>query len=230
MQNKELSEDQIYFTLKLTDNLSYLNLAYLYEKGIFTEGINYKKAVALYEQAAVLGNSDACNNLGCLYESGLHPDGRNYKKAIELYEKAIELGNSDSYNNLACIYYYGYHPDGRNYEKAEELYKKSSEMGNIIACKNLISMYKNNKYSGDQAFTKIADLEEKIEELKEIQQPSPKMMKIYGSLEDECSICYKSLQKTKYQIIITVCGHMYHDECLKEYTKISSKKCSICNN
>ena len=62
--------------------------------------------MALYRQAAVLGDRVAQNNLGVIYEEG-HGTTQNYEEATNWYRKAAEQGDAVAQSNLALMYLYG---------------------------------------------------------------------------------------------------------------------------
>jgi tetratricopeptide (TPR) repeat protein len=246
--------EQILFTEKLTDNLSIMNLAYIYEKGHHPNGKNIEKAVELYEKSIKLKNTKAMHILARIYQSGIHPDGKNTKKAIKLYKKAIKLGNNNninSMNNLAVIYY-----DLKNFKKAIELFEKATELGSEVAMYNLANTYYNgrhpdgkntekafelykksfflNKYESilkipreDEEYEKMYNIlieKNKTDILSKIGKPLKKLTKVYGSLEDDCCICYNPLIGTCSGIVILECGHLFHTKCCKTYN------CPVCRN
>ncbi len=47
---------------------------------------------------------------------------------------------------------------------------------------------------------------------KKTKKTSPKIVKIYGSIKDNCSECNKGLLDKEIRVL--QCGHMFHDDCL----------------
>lgn len=52
-----------------------------------------------------------------------------------------------------------------------------------------------------------------------------KLKKVYGSLDDDCVICYEPLIGTQSGISILICGHLFHAKCCK-----MTSKCPLCRN
>lgn len=110
-----------------------LNLGYMYLYGINGINIDYKQALAYYEEAAKQDSAIANNNLGSLYFSGIGTD-INYDKAIYFFDKATSLGSHDAAVNLAIIYLNANH-DGnksdKDFGKIADLLKQAQEDNNI---------------------------------------------------------------------------------------------------
>lgn len=64
------------------------------------------EALAIYRQAAALGDRVAQNNLGVIYEEG-HGTAQNYEEATNWYRKAAEQGDAVAQANLGFMYFYG---------------------------------------------------------------------------------------------------------------------------
>lgn len=79
------------------------NMGYAYEQGTDSILRNPKKALELYEQAAALGNTLACECAASIYQNG---DGvrQNLEKALELYTKAVRLGQWENEAAIAEIF------------------------------------------------------------------------------------------------------------------------------
>jgi TPR repeat protein len=67
---------------------------------------NYKKAFALFEEAAEMGYSLGCYNLGDCYYEG-NGVWKNYTKAYKWYKKAAEMDDPDGKRGLAQCYLLG---------------------------------------------------------------------------------------------------------------------------
>lgn len=55
-------------------------------------------------------------------------------------------------------------------------------------------------------------------------------VKTIGSTDtdnDNCSICLDELDKPKSQCILEKCGHIYHNQCIKTWTK-KNNTCPLC--
>jgi TPR repeat protein len=76
--------------------------AWAYISGLKEEK-DYEKAIALFKEAAELGNVKALHNLGYIYQyrEDVEP---NFELAAHFYAKAAALGLPDSQNNLAILY------------------------------------------------------------------------------------------------------------------------------
>jgi len=135
----------------------------MYENG---EGIptNVGKAVELYQQAHLAGNTDATKNLAVMYEDG-NGVPKDVGKALELYQQAHLAGNTKATQNLALMYsrlqqahlagdkgasfnlavMYEYgHGIPTNVTKALELYQEAHIAGNALATDKLATMYKKS--------------------------------------------------------------------------------------
>jgi hypothetical protein len=130
-----------------------------------------------------------------------------------------------SYNNLGYMYYTGTHLHVKNIQKATELFENGTELGVIECLINLGNLYYlcvyNNHYMYKKLYTKIKNDPIYKDELKRIRKP--KLSKIYGSFDDDCTICKESLKNTFDGIIILNCGHMFHIKCLNNWSE--TNKC-----
>jgi len=202
------------------------NLGRMYTNNLHPDGVNNTLYIFWLSQSMALGNMYAVCNMGIalekeklynqshklyltainsncsygfylmgvMYQNGTHPEGKNIVKAFSMYNSAAELNDDDALNIIGFAYDEGDHPDGENIEKAEEYYLKAITYGNVDAIENLDILKQNKR----------------------------KKMKMFGSFDDECSVCHISLKNIKDGNVITGCGHIFHKECMKD------KKCPVC--
>jgi len=168
-KKEEITNEQIKYTEKLVDSLSYNNLGYMYFNGIHPSGKNINKAVEMYEKGAELGNIYAVFNLAYMYRNGDHPDGQNINKAVKYYEKLYELDDIDGLCNLADganflgeLYRTGKHPNGQNFKKAVEFFEKSLEMIHYDSGHELAYMYHIGEHPDGKNINKAIELYEYI--------------------------------------------------------------------
>lgn len=110
-----------------------LNLGYMYLYGINGLNIDYKQALAYYEEAAKQDSAVANNNLGSLYFSGIGTDV-DYDKAIYFFDKAASLGSHDAAVNLAIIYLNANNDENqspKDFEKIVNLLKQAQTDNSI---------------------------------------------------------------------------------------------------
>lgn len=89
-------------SLELADELCELGYMHLYG----TDNLlpNRRKALTYFEQAATLGNSDACMMAGLLYRWGDDGKGKNLENALVFLNKAVQLGNWQCHASVASIF------------------------------------------------------------------------------------------------------------------------------
>jgi TPR repeat protein len=246
-------EEILQYSLNSEDQLSYYNLGWLYFRGIGLNK-NIKKAEKWYLKSTELGNSSAMNNLGYLYYKELKDykkaeewylksaeagntkamnnlaffnknELKDYKKTEEWYLKSAELGNARAMNNLGHLY----NNELKDNKKAKEWYLKAAELNNISAIKNLACMYfKLERYSKAlEYFEKITPKTNEITNMiKKCLLETRTLKKIYNNLElDVCAVCLEHLKDTKKSILIRLCGHAFHYECIK-----FEDPCYVCRN
>ena len=97
-----------------------------YEKGDGVE-VDYAKAKAFYEEAALLGSVQAIHNLGGLYNWGMGVE-ENRAVALDFWEEAAGAGNMYSSFNMANAFLNG-NGRQRNEDRALEYYLASFEQG-----------------------------------------------------------------------------------------------------
>jgi TPR repeat protein len=200
------------------DSLAINNLGFIY-------GTVYKdhiKEEELYIKSAYLGNVKAMLNLAYLYRYTY----KDLVKAEVWFLKAANLGNTVAMNNMGFIYEKNY----KDLTKAKEWFLKAANLGDNYATHNLADIYyEHREYK--KAFDLLIKIDKKYEHIDQVnkylqicKQNLKSLDKIYGSIDtDECIICRDTLMKTNKSIIILVCGHMYHFNCIK-----SLKKCPCC--
>jgi TPR repeat protein/serine/threonine protein kinase len=88
-----------------------------------------RKAVALCQKAADLGESGAMRSLGTFYERGKYGLAKDEKKAAELYQKAADAGDGLGMSCLGTFYENGKGGLPKDGKKALELYQKAADAG-----------------------------------------------------------------------------------------------------
>ncbi len=191
-------EKLYYYTITQTDALSYNNLGCMYHNGLYIEK-NFNKAIEYYTKAIELGNINAINLLGNLYYSINEDD-----KALEYYTKGVDLGNSKSMINLSTLY--------KSIVKQHFKYEKYEEALII-----LIKLQKlKHKYNDIERLIAIC-----IEKTKKLEN-------IYNDVNtDICPCCFETLKNTNSYIIIVLCGHSFHYNCIKKCDKCPVCRCDI---
>ncbi|MFA6196782.1 MAG: tetratricopeptide repeat protein [Sulfurimonas sp.] len=69
---------------------------------IYTDRLDYKNAIIMYEKAAKLKLPSALNNLGYIYAHGLGVP-ENYTKAFKYWKEASALGNENAQQSLQAL-------------------------------------------------------------------------------------------------------------------------------
>ncbi len=180
---------------------------------------DYTKAEEWYIKATNLNCTVAMNNIGYICWNFYKDD----TKAEEWYIKAVCLGNADAMNNLGVLYQQTY----KDYTKAEEWYIKAANLGKSTAMYNLGNLYVNIHKDYQKAYDFFIKIDKDYENyndviflLNECIKKTKILNKVYGSVEtDECAICRDPLINTNSSIIIQVCGHIYHNKCIKNISK-----------
>jgi len=121
---------------------------YAFDKGLqyFSgDGVtqDLEEAVKCFQQAAELGNEDACLNLGFMYDVGLAVE-QNYGEAAKWYESAAALGNPTAQYNLGILYSFGKGVN-QSYETAAQWYTKAADQGYVDAQFNLGVLYEEGR-------------------------------------------------------------------------------------
>lgn len=149
------------------------NLAACYQLG-YGVTRNLERAVALYRQAAELGDDVAMCELGKIYQLVLGPSitqaAEWYLKSAEkntrnpvgssfAVQRLIELANEEFpnatvLNNLGVCYMSGYDVD-KDQQKAQELFYRAEEMGNDAAMCNLGLMFLSERNKGVNEITAV---------------------------------------------------------------------------
>jgi TPR repeat protein len=147
--------------VKLGHRQAMVNLATLLLANKNHRNIDWQIIGSLWQEAAKLGDSSACNNLGDLYNVGGYytPYGglvsvtkRNRSKAIEYYAKAVKLGNTKAMFSLGDLY-----EQKSNYSKAAKLYAKAYNQGNEYAESSLHTMSGSGKAEAAYRLALIKD-------------------------------------------------------------------------
>lgn len=100
-----------------------------------------KKAVAIFQMGAGLGDDSAMRNLATAYNVGIGVV-QDYGKAREWYERAAEAGNADAMYSLGVLYYHG-RGVGQSYVIARVQYEKAADRGDSDALTSLGALYQN---------------------------------------------------------------------------------------
>lgn len=103
-------------------------------------GIDYVKAIGLFELAVSLNYSDAYYDLGLMYRLGQGVK-TDMNKAIDLYQKGILAGDRRAMNNLGIIYYRGINGVPVDYERALQLFEMGDSRGMVDSTYCLGEMY-----------------------------------------------------------------------------------------
>lgn len=140
----QLSQDEINDILDEAD---------AYRDGTNGKKQDYKKAMALYLQAADAGDMYAMNAIGLLYDNGQGVK-ENDATAFEWFTKAADAGNYVAMSNVGNMLEYGDGVD-QSYTEAMKWYKKAAKTGNYGLAMwyigNLYADGKGVKQSWDQA-------------------------------------------------------------------------------
>ena len=123
-ENKEKTSNEI--NLKKSNEL-YTQGKKLYNLGENGQPKEYEKALKMLQEAAELGNADACYWVGIINEKGKGIDP-NLKEAFRNFKKAAKLGDAWGYNKTGQYYQYGKGVKV-DFEKAKECYSKAIEIG-----------------------------------------------------------------------------------------------------
>lgn len=108
------------------DKIALNNLGSLYFSGIGVKK-DKKRAVELFEKAALLGNNEAAVNLAFVYMTSVkNIDGNMRSTIVRLFNQAAEGGNITGQYMMGMIYYNGY-GIAKNDERAFVLLKKAAE-------------------------------------------------------------------------------------------------------
>jgi TPR repeat protein len=188
----------------------------------YIQGLSFSNAEKWYLEAAKLCNSDAMCQLGTLYKLRGHET-----KALEWFLKAYTLGHNDAAHSSAKIY-----EATQQYDKAREMYLKMQNQNYGLYCVGTMYFYKKDY---KEAFEFLSKVTFKSEIVKGLYQPPESYVKelieickkklvgldkIYGDVhKDDCVVCYCKLIGTSSPVTILVCGHMFHQNCIKKETK-----------
>lgn len=112
------------------DPVALNNLGSLYFSGIGTKA-DVKKALALFNKAAELGNDNAAVNLAFIYLTGGKKDSLRNQKAFSLLQKASKSGNKIAKFMLGYAYYKGFVVN-QNYETAFKLISSAAGENSMI--------------------------------------------------------------------------------------------------
>ncbi|EGV33747.1 serine/threonine protein kinase [Thiorhodococcus drewsii AZ1] len=102
-----------------------------------------RKALRLFNKAAINGHAMAQYNLGVMYANGLGTT-KDDRQAVEWYRKAAEQGNADAQNNLGVMYANGLGIT-KDDQQAVEWYRKAAEQGSADAQNNLGVMHSEGR-------------------------------------------------------------------------------------
>jgi hypothetical protein len=214
--NKDLpiTNDEFDILLQNSDMFSNVNnnIGYLYESGIHPVEKNVNKALEYYKKGSSMKNGISMSNIAMMYMEGTHPEGKNIEKGIKLLHESCSMNTSIALYNMAAYYEIGTHPEGHNIEKAIEFYEKSVEFGDEYGIVRLGDLYRRGIYKNHEKYT---ELYESTPNKKDLPVPAKKLTTIYQKLDEKCNICYENLSGTFNGIHILMCGHVFHDECVK---------------
>lgn len=117
------------------------DLAAIYTAGHGGVDVNYSKAAAWFQEAAVNGIANARYNLGVLYHQGLGVE-RDVNKAINWYRAAAALGHPEAQYNLGIAYVEGI---GTQYNPriAADYFQTAAQGGVMEAAYNLGLIHEN---------------------------------------------------------------------------------------
>ena len=107
---------------------AYLNLSYLYEKGLGSVKVNKKAAFKWLKKAAEAGHAEAQNRLALTYDKGWLDIDINYNEAFKWYEKSALKEHDYANRNCGGCYHYGFGINV-NEEKAYKYYLKAQKLG-----------------------------------------------------------------------------------------------------
>jgi len=176
------------------------------------------------------GYVESLSHLGWLYHEGIGFE-KDTLIAKTCYMKSIELGGGHlSMNNLGFLY----HNENNDIENALKWFTRAVESGSNVAAWNLGCLYENTLKDIKTAefwYKKASDTGHKgaIKKMKEFR----KLDKIYIGDDivndcfknNTCNICMDPLLGSS-EIIITICGHVYHKACLDKNNGKCSFKCN----
>lgn len=115
------------------------DLGLIYENGKGTP-VDFKKAVALYQEAADQGHRQAMVQLAGLYFNGQADGTRDEEKALYWYEKAASLGDRDALYQLGLLSETGVSTK-LDFNDALRYYQQAADKGNAKAMLALARMY-----------------------------------------------------------------------------------------
>ncbi len=102
---------------------------------------NPQQAIRYYEQAEILGSSDARNALGYIFLTGAGNIKRDYKRAFDYLTKAAAQGNSDALANLGSMHQNGVGVT-KDPKQAISYYEQAAAQNNPVALYNLGYMHR----------------------------------------------------------------------------------------
>ena len=208
---KDYEKAKFYFlkAVELNNATAMNNLGIIYYRNYN----NTEEAIKLYTKSIETGNKNASFNLGNLYF-----DKKEYGKSLEYFLKAREMKYTKEIRSVGFIY-----SIYKDYKKAEEWYLQEIELGNMYALLKLGNLYINDYKDYKKAYeflSKIQSPDCKIKKLLSKCENNLKMLNdVYADLKtDDCSVCYNKLLGTNSSVMVLLCGHMFHNNCLEGIT------------
>jgi len=226
-------------------------LACMYRSGTHSDGQDLEKAIELYEKAInEYGHKKSIHQLIHVYkyEHFERNTEKNIEKIIELYLKLVDLKDPYAPGCIEVIYKESNKANAKineAYKKVIKIHEQHFDSGDYRAIVNISRLYTHYNDDDDKIIAEYikSDKYAKMYEivagqnltyiLFEIEKPPKKLQKIYGNLEDICPYCHDNLIGTTSEIIILICGHMYHYNCYNDYNNYNrynnrSNFCGVC--
>jgi PQQ-dependent catabolism-associated CXXCW motif protein len=104
---------------------------------------DYSAAMALFRQAAALGQTDAIKNVGLMYSLGQGVQ-KDYTEALKWFRKAADLGNPRALVDIGVAYDMGRGVPADSYE-AMKYFRQSADKGEPIAMSNIGILYEHGR-------------------------------------------------------------------------------------
>ena len=120
----------------------------MYELGVlFDNRSQHRKALQLFEMAALQNHAKACFQLANYYDHGMVV-ATNREIALKLYRQASKHGLPEAIFKVGVMHHKGRGGASQNFEKAVKYYQRAAQLGQVNALYNLGNSYLRGQMDG----------------------------------------------------------------------------------